>query len=144
MQGNLTKASDYTKKSAGILVETQMQYSPNGIACLIQYARYLFENRQINESIRIYQNCLGIIDTCFSNSCLTYGYISQNLAAIFTSVNKSKVALVYYDRAIITLEHLLGSEHEDVMLCKEQMQKLLVTTKPELLAAPTLPIKITA
>ena len=144
IQGNLDKALNYTKRSTGILQETQMQHSPNGIASLIQYARYLFENRQINETIRIYQNCLDIINSCFGDSNLTYGYIAQNLAAILASVNKSKSALIYYDKSIIALEHLLGSEHEDVMLCKEQMQKLSATAKPVLLAAPSLPIKITA
>ena len=121
-----------------------MQYSPNGIASLVQYARYLFENRQINETIRIYQNCLDIINVCFGDTSLTYGYIAQNLAAILASVNKSKAALIYYDKAIIALENLLGSEHEDVMLCKEQMHKLLATTTPVLLSAPALPMKITA
>lgn len=144
IQGNLGKALDYTKKSTGILQETQMQYSPNGIASLVQYARYLFENRQINETIRIYQNCLDIINVCFGDTSLTYGYIAQNLAAILASVNKSKAALIYYDKAIIALENLLGSEHEDVMLCKEQMHKLLATTTPVLLSAPALPMKITA
>lgn len=126
MQGNLNKALDYTKKSTGILLKTQMQYSPNGISCLVQYARYLFENKQINDS------------------SLTYGYIVQNLAAILASIKKSKAALIFYDKSLSSLENGLGSEHEDVMLCKEQMQDVLVATKPMLLSAPALPTKITA
>ena len=144
MQGKLAKALEYTKKSNNILQETQMQYSPNGISCLVQYARYLFENKQINESIRIYQNCLDMISTCFGDSCLTYGYIAQNLAAILASVNKPKAALIYYDKTLSSLEPLLGAEHEDILLCKEQMHKILTSNKPLLLSAPALPMKITA
>lgn len=144
IQGNLKKALDYTQKSSGILLETKMQYSPNGISSLIQYARYQFECGQINDSIRIYHNCLNIINATWGDSCLTYGYIAQNLATILACMKQHAAALRLFNKSISILEHLLGSGHEDVIFCKEQMTELQKNTKPALLVTPSIPVQITA
>ncbi|MDO4556450.1 MAG: tetratricopeptide repeat protein [Lachnospiraceae bacterium] len=144
IQGNLKKALDYTQKSTDMLLETKMQYSPNGISSLIQYARYLFECNQFNDAIRIYQNCLNIINATWGDSCLTYGYIAQNLAAILASMKQPTASLRLFNKAISILEHLLGSGHEDVNFCKKQIIELQNTSKPALLVTPPIPVQITA
>lgn len=138
MLGNLQKSMEYTKKSAGILRETQTLYSPNGVASLMQYARLLYEKNDFKEAIQIYSNCLGVIGSVYGKSNLTYGYISQNLAALYSGLGNNKLAAFYFNKAITILEDALGDEHPDVLLCKSQVQKLSSTNAICLLDSPTI------
>lgn len=142
--GNLQKSMEYTKKSADILRETQMLYSPNGVASLIQYARLSYEKNDFKEAIQIYSNCLGVIGSVYGQNNLTYGYISQNLAALYSGIGNNKLAAFYFNKAIPILEDALGDEHPDVLLCKSQVQKLSSTNAICLLDSPTIATKFIA
>ena len=124
MQGKNAKALQYVQKAYGILEYTEMQYSPNGISCLIQYARLLFDQRDFSEALRIYTNCLGIIKNVFGADSLTAGYITQNIAALYHITHNVKKAKLMYAQAESILERHLGAEHEDVLQCHEQAQRL--------------------
>ena len=124
MQGKNAKALQYVQKAYGILEYTEMQYSPNGISCLIQYARLLFDQRDFSEALRISTNCLGIIKNVFGADSLTAGYITQNIAALYHITHNVKKAKLMYAQAESILERHLGAEHEDVLQCHEQAQRL--------------------
>lgn len=142
--GNTSKSLEYTKKSAQILEETQMSYSPNGIASLIQYGRLLFDTKEYGEAIRIYSNCLGITNAVYGADNLTSGYISQNLAVLHADIRNIKRVAYYYEQAISILEKTLGSSHEDVVLCKSQSKELLNSSDVSLLETPNILSKFIA
>ena len=144
MQGKNAKALQYVQKAYGILEYTEMQYSPNGISCLIQYARLLFDQRDFSEALRIYTNCLGIIKYIFGADSLTAGYITQNVAALYHIIRNVKKAGLMYAQAESILERHLGSEHEDVLQCHEQAQRLDTLDTISLLKIPDVNQKIIA
>ncbi len=144
IQGKNAKALEYVQKAYGILEYTKMQYSPNGISCLIQYARLLFDQRDFSEALRIYTNCLGIIKNVFGADSLMAGYITQNIAALHHIIRNVKKARLMYAQAESILDKHLGPEHEDVLQCHEQAQRLDTLDTISLLKIPDVNQKIIA
>lgn len=144
IQEKNAKALEYVQKAYGILEYTKMQYSPNGVSCLIQYARLLFDQRDFSEALRIYTNCLGIINNVFGADSLMAGYITQNIAALHHIIRNVKKARLMYAQAESILDKHLGSEHEDVLQCHEQAHRLDTLDTISLLKIPDVNQKIIA
>lgn len=140
--GKQDKALDYTKKAAGILSNTQMQYSTAGIYTLTSYAKLLYENGKLNDAIQIYSNCIGLVNKVYGDNSITKGYLTQNLAAICASSGNSKMAMLYYSQAESILSQHLEEDNSDLLSCQSQQRDLnnRVSTTGEisLLPAPEL------
>lgn len=138
--GKQDKALDYTKKAAGILSNTQMQYSTAGIFTLTSYAKLLYESGKISDAIQIYSNCIGLVNKVYGENSITKGYLTQNLAAICASAGKNKLAMLYYSQAENILKRSLEAEHPDLLLCQSQHHylenQLTVQNTPFLLSLP--------
>ena len=118
--GKQEKALDYTKKAAGILSNTQMQYSTAGIFTLTSYAKLLYESGKISDAIQIYSNCIGLVNKVYGDNSITKGYLTQNLAAICASSGNNKMAMLYYSQAENILRQYLEEENPDLIMCAEQ------------------------
>ena len=114
------QALDYIEKSANILVQTQMQYSPNGLYTMTTYAKLLYHQGKFPEAARIFTSCIGITDKVYESDTLTKGYLFQNLAAVHASMCNVKVAHMYYTQAENIFHKFLDEEHPDLLTCKEQ------------------------
>ena len=138
--GKQEKALDYTKKSAGILSNTQMQYSTAGIFTLTSYAKLLYGSGKINDAIQIYSNCIGLLNKVYGENSITKGYLTQNLAAICASAGKNKMAMFYYSQAENIIKRYLEAENPDLLLCQSQHHylenQLTVQNTPFLLPLP--------
>jgi tetratricopeptide (TPR) repeat protein len=137
MLGKNAKSLEYVQKAYGILEYTKMQYSPNGISCLIQYARLLFDQRDFSEALRIYNNCLGLTKNIYGDDSLMAGYMMQNIAALYHIIHNTKNASLMYSQAESILSKHLGSEHEDVLQCHEQSLNLYIADKTSLMKVPS-------
>ena len=144
IQKKSAKALEYIQKAYNLLECTQMQYSPNGISCLIQYARLLFDQREFSEALRIYTNCLGLIKNVYGDDSLMAGYITQNLAALYHILRNVKTASLMYAQAETILSKHLGAEHEDVVQCREQALNLNAADNISLMKVPEIAEKIIA
>ena len=129
----LEQALDYIEKSVNILVQTQMQYSPNGIYTMTTYAKLLYHQGKFPEAARIFTSCISITDKVYEYDTLTKGYLFQNLAAVHTSMRNEKVALMYYAQAESIFQKFLDEEHPDLLTCKEQRGNLIEGQKVDLL-----------
>ena len=118
--GKQEKALDYTKKAAGVLSNTQMQYSTAGIFTLTSYAKLLYESGYIKDAIQIYSNCIGLVNKVYGDNSFTKGYLTQNLAAICASAGNNKMAMLYYSQAENILRQYLEEENPDLIMCAEQ------------------------
>jgi hypothetical protein len=140
--GKQEKALDYTKKAAGILSNTQMQYSTAGIFTMTSYAKLLYESGKINDAIQIYSSCIGLVNKVYGDNSITKGYLTQNLAAICSSAGNNKMAILYYSQAESILKQYLEEEHQDLLSCQSQhrnlINKLTTTSVPSLLPVPDL------
>lgn len=138
--GKQDKALDYTKKSAGILSNTQMQYSTAGIFTLTSYAKLLYESGKINDAIQIYSNCIGLVNKVYGDNSIAKGYLTQNLAAICASAGNSKMAMLYYSQAESILRQYLEKDNPDLLLCQAQQhcftKSLTTPNVPLLLTIP--------
>lgn len=119
------QALDYIEKSANILVQTQMQYSPNDIYTMTTYAKLLYHQGKLPEAARIFTGCIGITDKVYESDTLTKGYLLQNLAAVHASMRNAKAALMYYAQAESILHKFLDEEHPDLLTCKEQRRNVI-------------------
>lgn len=119
------QALDYIEKSANILVQTQMQYSQNGIYTMTTYAKLLYQQRKFPEAARILTSCIGITDKVYESDTLTKGYMLQNLAAVHASMRNAKAALMYYAQAENIFRKFLDEEHPDLLICKEQQENVI-------------------
>ena len=119
------QALDYIEKSANILVQTQMQYSQNGIYTMTTYAKLLYQQRKFPEAARILTSCIGITDKVYESDTLTKGYLLQNLAAVHASMRNAKAALMYYAQAENIFRKFLDEEHPDLLICKEQQENVI-------------------
>ena len=54
------QALNYIQKSANVLIQTQMQFSPNGLYIMSTYAKLLYQQGKFPEAARIFTNCIGI------------------------------------------------------------------------------------
>lgn len=144
VQGKTAKALEYIQKAYSLLEHAKMQYSPNGISCLIQYARLLFDQRNFSEALRIYTNCLGLIKNVYGTDSLMAGYITQNLAALYHILRNVKSASLMYAQAETILAKHLGGEHEDVLQCHERAHSLNTADKISLMNVPEMAEKIIA
>lgn len=143
--GKQEKALDYTKKAAGVLSNTQIQYSTAGIFTLTSYAKLLYESGKISDAIQIYSNCIGLVNKVYGDNSITKGYLTQNLAAICASSDNSKMAMLYYSQTESILRQYLEEDNPDLLSCQSQQRDLnnrLITTDeisllpvPELLSA---------
>ena len=143
--GKQDKALEYTKKAAGILTNTQMQYSTAGIFTLTSYAKLLYESGKISDAIQIYSNCISLVNKVYGDNSITKGYLTQNLAAICASAGNNKMAMLYYSQAESILRKYLEEDNSDLLSCQSQQRDLnnrLITTGeisllpvPELLSA---------
>lgn len=118
--GKQEKALDYTKKAAGVLSNTQMQYSTAGIFTLTSYAKLLYESGKISDAIQIYSNCISLVNKVYGDNSITKGYLTQNLAAICASAGNNKMAMLYYSQAENILRQYLEEENPDLIMCAEQ------------------------
>lgn len=138
--GKQDKALDYTKKAAGVLSNTQMQYSTAGIFTLTSYAKLLYESGNIKDAIQIYSNCIGLVNKVYGENSITKGYLTQNLAAIYASAGNNKMAILYYSQAGNILKRYLEAENPDLLLCQSQHHylenQLTVQNTPFLLPLP--------
>ena len=114
------QALDYTKKSANVLVQTQIQYSPNSLYTMTTYAKLLYHQNKFPEAARIFTSCIGITDKVYESDTLTKGYLLQNLAAVHASMRNAKAALMYYAQAESIFHKFLDEEHPDLLICKMQ------------------------
>lgn len=119
------QALDYIEKSANILVQTQMQYSQNGIYTMTTYAKLLYQQRKFPEAARIFTSCIGITDKVYESDTLNKGYLLQNLAAVHASMRNAKAALMYYAQAENIFRKFLDEEHPDLLICKEQQENVI-------------------
>lgn len=119
------QALDYIEKSVNILVQTQMQYSPNGIYTMTTYAKLLYHQGKFPEATRIFTSCIGITDKVYEYDTLTKGYLFQNLAAVHASMRNEKAALMYYAQAESIFQKFMDEEHPDLLTCKEQRGNLI-------------------
>ena len=119
------QALDYTKKSANVLVQTQMQYSSNGLYTMTTYAKLLYQQGKFSEAARIFTNCICITDKVHESDTLTKGYLLQNLAAVHASMRNAKTALMYYSQAESIFHKFLGEEHPDLLICKNQRENAI-------------------
>ena len=119
------QALDYIEKSANTLVQTQMQYSPNGLYTMNTYAKLLYHQGKFPEAARIFTSCIGITDKVYESYTLTKGYLFQNLAAVHSSMRNEKAALMYYAQAESIFQKFLDEEHPDLLTCKEQQGNLI-------------------
>lgn len=120
-------ALDYIEKSANILVQTQMQYFPNGLHTMTTYAKLLYQQGKFPEAARIFTSCIGITDKVYESNTLTKGYLLQNLAAVYASMCNTKVALMYYAQAESIFHKFLDEEHPDLLICKNQRENVIST-----------------
>lgn len=138
--GKQEKALDYTKKAAGVLSNTQMQYSTAGIFTLTSYAKLLYESGKISDAIQIYSNCIGLVNKVYGDNSITKGYLTQNLAAICASSGKNKMAMLYYSQADSILRQYLEEDNPDLLFCQSQQRdlnnKLATTSECSLLPVP--------
>ena len=138
--GKQEKALDYTKKAAGILSNTQMQYSTAGIFTMTSYAKLLYESGKLNDAIQIYSNCIGLVSKVYGDNSITKEYLTQNLAAICASAGKNKMALLYYSQADSILRQYLEEDNPDLLSCQSQQRdlnnRLITTDKISLLSVP--------
>ena len=119
------QALDYIEKSANILVQTQMQYSQNGIYTMTTYAKLLYQQRKFPEAARIFTSCIGITDKVYESDTLNKGYLLQNLAAVHASMRNAKAALMYYAQAENIFRKFQDEEHPDLLICKEQQENVI-------------------
>lgn len=119
------QALDYIQKSANILVQTQMQYSPNGLYTMTTYAKLLYQQGKFPEAARIFTSCIGITDKVYESDTLTKGYLLQNLAAVHASMRNVKAALMYYAQAESIFHKFLDEEHPDLLICKGQCENVM-------------------
>lgn len=119
------QALDYIQKSANILVQTQMQYSPNGLYTMTTYAKLLYQQGKFPEAARIFTSCIGITDKVYESDTLTKGYLLQNLAAVHASMRNVKAALMYYAQAESIFHKFLDEEHPDLLICREQQENVI-------------------
>lgn len=136
--GKQDKALDYTKKAAGILSNTQMQYSTAGIYTLTSYAKLLYESGKISDAIQIYSNCISLVNKVYGDNSITKGYLTQNLAAICASAGNNKMAMLYYSQAESILRQYLEVDNSDLLSCQSQQRDLnnRVTTTGEISLLP--------
>ncbi|MFA9465953.1 MAG: tetratricopeptide repeat protein [Velocimicrobium sp.] len=136
--GKQEKALDYTKKAAGVLSNTQMQYSTAGIFTLTSYAKLLYESGKISDAIQIYSNCISLVNKVYGDNSITKGYLTQNLAAICASAGNNKMAMLYYSQAENILRQYLEEENPDLIMCAEQkaMIERGIVDRPIPLALP--------
>ena len=136
--GKQEKALDYTKKAAGVLSNTQMQYSTAGIFTLTSYAKLLYESGKISDAIQIYSNCISLVNKVYGDNSITKGYLTQNLAAICASSGNNKMAMLYYSQAENILRQYLEEENPDLIMCAEQkaMIERGIVDRPVPLALP--------
>ena len=138
--GKQEKALDYTKKAAGVLSNTQTQYSTAGIFTLTSYAKLLYESGKISDAIQIYSNCIGLVKKIYGDNSITKGYLTQNLAAICASSGNSKMAMLYYSQAESILSQHLEEDNSDLLSCQSQQRdlnnRLITTDEISLLPVP--------
>jgi tetratricopeptide (TPR) repeat protein len=144
IQEKYSKSLEYTQKAYSILERASLQYSPNGISCLIQYARLLFDSQEYAQCLGIYNNCLAIVKNVYGVDALMTGYITQNIAALYHKIGNIKAALIMYHTAENILLKHLGDEHEDVILCREQASALDTTGDISLIDLPKIEHKFIA
>lgn len=121
----LEQALNYIQKSANVLIQTQMQFSPNGLYTMTTYAKLLYQQGKFPEAARIFTNCIGITDKVYESDALTKGYLLQNLAAVHASMRNAKVALMYYAQAENIFHKFLDKEHPDLLICKNQRENVI-------------------
>jgi hypothetical protein len=121
-----------------------MEYSPNGIICLIQYAKLLFDSQEYAQCLGIYNNCLAIVKNVYGVDSLITGYITKNIVALYHKIGNIKAALIMYHTAESILLKHLGDEHEDVILCREQASALDTTGDISLIDVPKIEHKFIA
>lgn len=119
------QALNYIQKSANVLIQTQMQFSPNGLYTMTTYAKLLYQQGKFPEAARIFTNCIGITDKVYESDALTKGYLLQNLAAVHASMRNAKVALMYYAQAESIFHKFLDKEHPDLLICKNQRENVI-------------------
>lgn len=138
--GKQEKALDYTKKAAGVLSNTQMQYSTAGIFTLTSYAKFLYESGKISDAIQIYSNCIGLVNKVYGDNSITKGYLTQNLAAICASSGNNKMAMLYYSQAESIMRQYLEEDNPDLLSCQSQQRdlnnRLISTDEISLLPVP--------
>ena len=69
------QALNYIQKSANVLIQTQMQFSPNGLYIMSTYAKLLYQQGKFPEAARIFTNCIGITDKVYESDALTLSLI---------------------------------------------------------------------
>lgn len=119
------QALDYIKKFANVLIQTQMQYSPNGLYTMTTYAKLLYQQGKFPEAARIFTSCIGITDKVYESDILTKGYLLQNLAAVHASMHNVKAALMYYAHTESIFHKFLDEEHPDLLICKGQRENAI-------------------
>lgn len=116
---------DYIKKSVNVLIQTQMQYSTNGLYTMTTYAKLLYQQGKFPESARIFTSCIGITNKVYESDTLTKGYLLQNLAVVHASMRNAKAALMYYAQAESIFHSFLDEEHPDLLICKGQRENAI-------------------
>lgn len=119
------QALDYIQKSANVLVQIQMQFSPNCLYTMTTYAKLLYQQGKFPEASRIFTSCIGITDKVYESDTLTKGYLLQNLAAVHASMRNAKAALMYYAQAESIFHKFLDEEHPDLLICKNQRKNAI-------------------
>ena len=119
------QALDYIQKSANVLVQTQMQFSPNCLYTMTTSAKLLYQQGKFPETSRIFTSCIGITDKVYESNTLTKGYLLQNLAAIPALMRNSKAALMYHAQAESIFHKFLDEEHPDLLICKNQRENAI-------------------
>ena len=80
----------------------------------------------------------------FGADSLMAGYITQNIATLHHIIRNVKKARLMYAQAESILDKHLGPEHEDVLQCHEQAQRLDTLDTISLLKIPDVNQKIIA
>lgn len=119
------QALDYIQKSANVLIQTQMQFSPSGLYTMTTYAKLLYQQGKFPEASRIFTSCIDITDKVYESDTLTKGYLLQNLAAVHASMRNAKAALMYYAQAESIFHKFLDEEPPDLLICKEQRENAI-------------------